>query len=58
MVRNMGQMEASNEEDVFAWVFQFWETMADNQAYWKSLIESMPQRLARVLELNGDMTEY
>lgn len=57
MVRNMGQMEANNADDVFDWVNQLWEMMAENQAYWRSLIESMPTRLARVLELNGDMTE-
>jgi hypothetical protein len=38
--------------------FQFWETMENNQAYWQSLIEAMPTRLTRVLELNGDKTEY
>jgi hypothetical protein len=58
MVRNMGQMEVNNAEDVYDWIFQFWEVMENNQAYWQSLIESMPTRLARVLELNGDMTEY
>lgn len=50
MVRNLGQMEAKNDDDVFAWVSQLWETMADNQAYWQCIIESMPTRLARVLE--------
>nr|CAH0101559.1 unnamed protein product [Daphnia galeata] len=43
MVRNMGQMEVNNAEDVYDW---------------QSLIESMPTRLARVLESNGDMNKY
>jgi hypothetical protein len=58
MVRNMGQMEVNNAEDVYDWIFQYREVMENNQAHWKSLIESMPTRLARVLELNGNMIEY
>ncbi len=58
MVRNMGQMEVNNAEDVYDWIFQYWEFMENNQAHCKSLIESMPTRLTRVLELNGNMIEY
>jgi hypothetical protein len=54
MFRNMGQMEVNNAEDVYDWIFQYWEVMENNQAHWKSLIESMPTRLTRVLELNGN----
>jgi hypothetical protein len=46
MVRNMGQMEVNNAEDDYDWVFQFWETMENNQAYWQSLIESMLEFLS------------
>jgi hypothetical protein len=34
MVRKMVQMEANNDDDVFAWVNQIWELIANNQAYW------------------------
>jgi hypothetical protein len=54
----MGLIEADSEEGLWDWVTQCWEEMREERAYWEHLIDSMPDRLARVLELEGDMTKY
>lgn len=58
MVNRMGTIEADTEEELWDWVNQCWDEMADQRNYWENLIDSMPERLARVIELNGDMTKY
>ena len=54
----MGNIETDTEEHLWNWVTQCWEEMREERAYWEHLIDSMPDRLARVLELEGDMTKY
>lgn len=58
MVNRMGLIEVETEKALWDWVTQCWEEMREERAYWEHLIDSMPDRLARVLELEGDMTKY
>jgi hypothetical protein len=58
MVNRMRTIEDDTEEELWDWVNQCWNEMADQRNYWENLIDSMPERLARVIELNGDMTQY
>ncbi len=46
----MGLIEADTEEHLWDWVTQCWEEIREERL-WKHLIDSMPDRLARVLEL-------
>jgi hypothetical protein len=50
----MGTIKADREDELWDWVNQCWEEMADQRNYWENLIDSMPERLARVIELDGD----
>jgi hypothetical protein len=56
----MGLIEADTEEELWDWVTHYWEEMREERTFddWEHLIDSMPDRLARVLELEGDMTKY
>jgi hypothetical protein len=54
----MGLIEADTEEHLWDWVTQCRGEMREERAYWEHLIDSMPDRLACVLELEGDMTKY
>ncbi|KAI9550804.1 hypothetical protein GHT06_005074 [Daphnia sinensis] len=54
----MGAVEGDTQEGLWDWIVQCWEEMADQRNYWENLIDSIPERLARVIELDGDMTKY
>jgi DDE superfamily endonuclease len=58
MVNRMTTIEARNEEELWDWVFQCWNEMGEVRNYWEHLIDSMPDRLALVFDLDGDMTKY
>ncbi len=47
MVNNMDNRTATSKEEIWNWV-----------AYFEYLIDSMPDRLARVIEINGEVTSY
>ncbi|KAK4025183.1 hypothetical protein OUZ56_010683 [Daphnia magna] len=44
----MGAVEGDNQEELWDWIMQCWEEMADQRNYWENLIDSMPERLARL----------
>jgi hypothetical protein len=57
MVNRMGLIEADTEEELWDWVTHYWEEMREERTFddWEHLIDSMPDRLARVLELEGQI---
>ena len=59
----MGRIErdvrhATSSNDDWDIVSEFWDAMLANRSYWQNQINSMPDRLAMVIETGGDMTKY
>lgn len=58
MVNRMITIEPKNEEKLWDWVFQCWNEMGEVRSYSEHSIDSMPDCLALVLHLDGDITKY
>lgn len=58
MVNRMITIEPKNEEELWDWVFQCWNQMGEARSYSEHSIDSMPDCLALVLHLDGDITKY
>jgi hypothetical protein len=50
--------DANNANLLFELVRNEWENLMNNEVYLQSLIESMPQRLQKVIDAEGGWTRY
>lgn len=54
----MDNSQASTNEELWSWIEEFFFRMENQKTYFQHLIDSMPERLARVLQTDGDYTSY
>lgn len=57
MVNNLTLIYEESSDDVWNTFSEFGKIKANRRAYWQSLVDSIPDRLSRVIELEGDMTK-
>ena len=55
----MDNRAATSQEEIWNWVEDFFHIRLENQrTYFEHLFDSMPVRLAKVLEVGGDVIDY
>ena len=50
--------DANNANELFDFVNQKWEELANDEGYLQALVDSMPNRLRAVIDKQGGWTKY
>lgn len=58
MVREMEDTHVQNQNDLWAMVSGIWDRLRQRPQYWRTLSNSMTNRLRLVREVEGDWTKY
>lgn len=58
MVREMDNIHVSNQDELWICVKEIWDRLKRRNQYWRTLTDSMVNRLRMVRDVDGDWTKY